>query len=183
MLIQSCNIENHSNYSTFYIFSLVFLILFIKEILIMHVSSAKLQRIVDVPKDYFWKRLVAFKDVGSLLPPPIIDKVECDSNDIGSLRQLTLGEKQRFPGKVIERLESKYKDSFFVYSIVDESCLPVRNYIATVSLDAISNNQTDICLSSNWVDHGAEQGEMKLMFESLYELMLSNAEKQYQKEV
>ena len=65
--------------------------------------------------------------------------MECDSNDIGSLRQLTLGEKQRFPGKVIERLESKYKDSFFVYSIVDESCLPVKNYIASVALKAISD--------------------------------------------
>ncbi|MBV44701.1 MAG: hypothetical protein CML87_02500 [Rhodobiaceae bacterium] len=149
----------------------------------MQVSSTKLQRIVEVPQSYFWKRLVAFKDVGSLLPPPIINKVECNSNDVGSLRHLTLGEKQRFPGKVIERLEAKYADSFFVYSIVDESCLPVKNYIATVTLKGISDTQTDISLSSHWIDRDVAPGEMKLMFDSLYELMFSNAEKQYQKQL
>lgn len=146
----------------------------------MQVSTAKLERIVDVPKNYFWKRLIAFKDIGTLLPPPIIDKVECDSNQIGSLRFLTLGKKQRFPGKIIERLEGKFEDSFFVYSIVDQSCLPVKNYIATVSLNAVSKKQTNICLSSNWINSGAEDDEMKQMFESLYEIMLANAEKQFQ---
>ena len=149
----------------------------------MLVSYAKLHRTVEVPKNYFWERLIAFKDVGTLLPPPIIDKVECESNKVGSLRYLTLGEKQRFPCKIIERLEAKYKDSFFVYSIVDESCLPVKNYIATVSIDSISDNQSDICLSSHWIDSGAKEGEMKLMFESLYEIMFSNAEKQFQENI
>jgi|TARA_B110000438_G_scaffold264423_1_gene277088 hypothetical protein len=149
----------------------------------MQVLSAKHRRAVNVPQSYFWKRLVAFKDVGSLLPPPIIDKVECDSNDIGSLRYLTLGEKQKFPGKIIERLEAKYDDKFFVYSIVDESCLPVKNYIASVALKAISDAQVDIALSSHWIDNGAELGEMKLMFESLYEIMFLNAEKQYKEQL
>ena len=96
----------------------------------MIVSSAKHQRIVDVPKTYLWKRISDFKNIGALLPPPIIDEVKCESNEIGSLRYLTLGEKQKYPGQIIERLEALYNQSFFVYSIVDISCLPVRNYIA-----------------------------------------------------
>ena len=68
----------------------------------MIVKSANHKRIVNVPKSYLWKRMSDFKNVGSLLPPPIIDEVKCESNDIGSLRYLTLGKKQKYPGEVIE---------------------------------------------------------------------------------
>ncbi|MAV62686.1 hypothetical protein OAJ38_02470 [Rhodobiaceae bacterium] len=145
----------------------------------MEVSSAKLQRIVKVPKSYIWKRFEAFKEVGSILPPPIIDKVVGESNEVGSLRFLTLGKKQKFPGQVIERLESKFDDSFLVYSIVDKSCLPVRNYIASLSLITFSEHETDVTLSSHWIPIGSSSDEMKSMFEGLYELMFSNIEKQY----
>tara|TARA_B100000459_G_scaffold138063_1_gene95560 strand:- start:316 stop:777 length:462 start_codon:yes stop_codon:yes gene_type:complete len=145
----------------------------------MIVSSAKHQRIVNVPKDYLWKRISDFKNIGTLLPPPIIDEVKCESNEIGSLRYLTLGKKQKYPGEIIERLEVKYNQSFFVYSIVDTSCLPVRNYIAAITLKDISNKKTEAAISSNWVDKSPSPEEMKKMFEALYELMFLNSETQY----
>lgn len=145
----------------------------------MIVSSAKLHRVVNTPKTYLWKRLSDFKNVGTLLPPPIIDKVECDSNKIGSLRYLTLGNKQKYPGKIIERLDAKYDESVFVYSIIDKSCLPVRNYIANIILNETSGQKTEAKISSNWIDESTSPTEMKQMFESLYELMFSNAESQY----
>ena len=145
----------------------------------MIVSSAKHQRIVNVPKAYLWKIMSDFKNVGTLLPPPIIDEVKCESNKIGSLRYLTLGEKQKYPGKIIERLEVLYNQSFFVYSIVDTSCLPVRNYIANITLKEISEKQTEAKISSNWIDKSSSPEEMKKMFEGLYELMFLNSETQY----
>ena len=145
----------------------------------MIISSAKLHRVVNTPKTYLWKRLSDFKNVGTLLPPPIIDKVECDSNKIGSLRYLTLGNKQKYPGKIIERLDAKYDESVFVYSIIDKSCLPVRNYIANIIFNETSGQKTEAKISSNWIDESTSPTEMKQMFESLYELMFSNAESQY----
>ncbi|MFL2844043.1 MAG: hypothetical protein ACJZ9K_04025 [Alphaproteobacteria bacterium] len=145
----------------------------------MIVSSAKHQRIVNVPKAYLWKRMSDFKNVGSLLPPPIIDEVKCESNDIGSLRYLTLGEKQKYPGEIIERLEAMYDQSFFVYSIMDSSCLPVRNYIAKIILKETSEKHTEAIISSNWIDKSSSPEEMKKMFEVLYELMFLNSETQY----
>jgi len=145
----------------------------------MNVSWAKHERIVNVPKAYLWKRISDFKNVGTLLPPPIIDEVKCNSNDIGSLRYLTLGEKQKYPGKIIERLEAIYDQSFFVYSIVDTSCLPVRNYIAKIALKEISQKQTEASIFSNWIDKSSSPEEMKKMFEGLYELMFLNSETQY----
>ena len=145
----------------------------------MIVSSAKHQRIVNVPKAYLWKIISDFKNVGTLLPPPIIDEVKCESNKIGSLRYLTLGEKQKYPGEITERLESMYNQSFFVYSIVDTSCLPVRNYIANITLKEISKKQTEAKISSNWIDKSSSPEEMKKMFEGLYELMFLNSEAIY----
>ena len=145
----------------------------------MIVSSAKHQRIVNVPKAYLWKIISDFKNVGTLLPPPIIDEVKCESNKIGSLRYLTLGEKQKYPGEITERLEAMYNQSFFVYSIVDSSCLPVRNYIANITFKEISKKQTETKISSNWIDKSSSPEEMKKMFEGLYELMFLNSETIY----
>ena len=66
----------------------------------MNVLSAKHERIVNVPKTYLWKRISDFKNVGTLLPPPIIDEVKCNSNDIGSLRHLTLGKNKNIQEKL-----------------------------------------------------------------------------------
>jgi len=145
----------------------------------MIVSSARHQRIVNVPKAYLWKIMSDFKNVGTLLPPPIIDEVKCESNKIGSLRYLTLGEKQKYPGEITERLEAMYNQSFFVYSIVDTSCLPVRNYIANITLKEISKKETETKISSNWIDKSSSPEEMKKMFEGLYELMFLNSETIY----
>ena len=145
----------------------------------MIVSSAKHQRIVNVPKAYLWKIMSDFKNVGTLLPPPIIDEIKCESNKIGSLRYLTLGEKQKYPGEITERLEAMYNQSFFVYSIVDTSCLPVRNYIANITFKEISKKQTETKISSNWIDKSSSPEEMKKMFEGLYELMFLNSETIY----
>ena len=65
----------------------------------MIIKSANHKRIVNVPKSYLWKRMSDFKNIGSS-SPPIIDEVKCESNDIGSLRYLTL-EKNK---NILERL-------------------------------------------------------------------------------
>ena len=95
------------------------------------------------------------------------------------MRYLTLGKKQKYPGEIIERLEAMYDESFFVYSIVDNSCLPVKNYIANIEFREVSQKKTEASISSNWIDNSSSPEEMIQMFESLYELMFLNAENQY----
>ena len=86
-------------------------------------SIAKVLRVANVPKEYFWGRLLDFGDIKSFLPENI-DHVDCTGNEIGSLRTITLGEITGYPGEVVERLEGIYGDNFFVYSVIDKSCLP-----------------------------------------------------------
>ena len=65
-------------------------------------SIAKVERVVSVPKQYFWDRLLDFGDIKSFLPENI-DNVECTGNEIGSLRHITLGEITGYTGEVVER--------------------------------------------------------------------------------
>ena len=81
------------------------------------------------------------------------------------MRYLTLGKKQKYPGEIIERLEAMYDESFFVYSIVDTSCLPVKNYIANIEFKEVSQKQTESSISSNWIDKSSSPKEMTQMFE------------------
>jgi hypothetical protein len=141
-------------------------------------SIAKVERIVSVPKQYFWARLLNFGDIKSFLPENI-DNVDCDGNEIGSLRHITLGEITGYPGEVVERLEGIYGDSFFVYSVVDKSCLPFTNYVSCVSVREVSNSECEVCWHSHWKADGLEEKEVKIMLEGFYELIFSNAEEQF----
>tara|TARA_B110000263_G_scaffold183592_1_gene161156 strand:- start:103 stop:540 length:438 start_codon:yes stop_codon:yes gene_type:complete len=141
-------------------------------------SIAKVERIVSVPKQYFWARLLNFGDIKSFLPENI-DNVDCDGNEIGSLRHITLGEITGYPGEVVERLEGIYGDSFFVYSVVDKSCLPFTNYVSCVSVREVSSSECEVCWHSHWKADGLEEKEVKTMLEGFYELIFSNAEKQF----
>ena len=135
-------------------------------------SIAKVERIVSVPKQYFWARLLNFGDIKSFLPENI-DNVDCDGNEIGSLRHITLGEITGYPGEVVERLEGIYGDSFFVYSVVDKSCLPFTNYVSCVSVREVSNSECEVCWHSHWKADGLEEKEVKTITKIIQEEMTS----------
>ena len=141
-------------------------------------SIAKVERVVNVPKEYFWSRLLDFCDIKSFLPENI-DHVDCTGNEIGSLRTITLGEITGYPGEVVERLEGIYGDNFFVYSVIDKSCLPFTDYVSCVSVKEVSNSECEVSWHSHWKADGLGEEEVKAMLEGFYELIFSNAEEQF----
>ena len=142
--------------------------------------EAKAHRIVKVPKSYFWTRLRAFDTIKTLLPDNIVDVKLPDnfSNKVGDVRHVYL--EDPYPGEVIERLDGCIEGSFLTYSIIDKSCLPMVNYVACVSLEEVSENETDV----NWCNHfkpvGAGEEEVTELLSSLYSLIFDNIEDQYQ---
>ena len=142
--------------------------------------EAKAHRIVKVPKSYFWSRLRAFDAIKTLLPDNIVDVKLPDnfSNKVGDVRHVYL--EDPYPGEVIERLDGCIEGSFLTYSIIDKSCLPMVNYVACVSLEKVSENETDV----NWCSHfkPVEAGEEEVteLLSSLYSLIFDNIEDQYQ---
>lgn len=142
--------------------------------------EAKAHRVVKVPKSYFWSRLRAFDAIKTLLPDNIVEVKLPDnfSNKVGDVRHVYL--EDPYPGEVIERLDGYIEGSFLTYSIIDKSCLPMVNYVACVSLEQVSENETDV----NWCSHfkPVEAGEEEVteLLSNLYNLIFDNVEDQYQ---
>ena len=79
-------------------------------------NEAKAQRVLNVPKQYFWDRLRAFGEIKTLLPDNILEVKlpEKFSDSIGDVRSVYLGDP--YPGEVIERLDGYEEGLSLTYS-------------------------------------------------------------------
>ena len=105
----------------------------------LHLQS-HVNRTVKVPRSYFWKRLIAFDKIQTLLPKTIkeVKIPENFSNSPGDVRYVYL--EKVYHGEVIERLDGFIEEKFMTYSVVDKSCLPVENYVSTVNIKKTNQN-------------------------------------------
>ena len=144
-------------------------------------NEAKAQRVLNVPKQYFWDRLRAFGEIKTLLPDNILEVKlpEKFSDSIGDVRSVYLGDP--YPGEVIERLDGVEEGLSLTYSIIDESCLPVSNYVACVNLKDFSSTETAVSWCGHFVGDGNTEDEIVDLLEALYNLILNNIEDQYKK--
>ena len=144
--------------------------------------QSHVNRIVRVPKEYFWKRLRAFDKIQTLLPRPIKEVKIPDnfSNSPGDVRYVYL--EKVYQGEVIERLDGFIEEKYMSYSVIDKSCLPVENYVSTVNIKQASQNCTEV----NWYGHFKAEKKYKdetvNMFKFNYNLICDNMEKQFNEE-
>ena len=145
------------------------------------IKETRVERVVNVPRDYFWNRIRAFGEIKTLLPESLLEvKLPKDfSNSIGDLRLVYLGDP--YPGEVIERLVGIEEGLSLTYSIVDKSCLPISNYVACVNLKDFSSNDTAVSWCGHFVGDGNTEDEIVDLLEALYNLILNNIEDQYKK--
>tara|TARA_B100001113_G_scaffold302112_1_gene261469 strand:- start:1487 stop:1948 length:462 start_codon:yes stop_codon:yes gene_type:complete len=144
-------------------------------------KETRVERVVNVPRNYFWNRIRAFGEIKTLLPETLLEvKLPKDfSNSIGDLRSVYLGDP--YPGEVIERLVGVEEGLSLTYSIVDKSCLPISNYVACVNLKDFSSNDTAVSWCGHFVGDGNTEDEIVDLLEALYNLILNNIEDQYKK--
>ena len=139
-------------------------------------------RIVKVPKSYFWKRLRTFDKIQTLLPKTIKEVKIPDnfSNSLGDVRYVYL--EKVYQGEVIERLDGFIEEKYMSYSVIDKSCLPVENYVSNVNIKQASQNCTEV----NWYGHFKAEKKHKdetvNMFKFNYNLICDNMEKQFNEE-
>ncbi len=141
--------------------------------------QSHVNRIVKVPKSYFWERLRAFDKIQTLLPRTIKEVRIPDnfSNSPGDVRYVYL--EKVYQGEVIERLDGFIEEKYMSYSVIDKSCLPVENYVSTVNIKQASQNYTEV----NWFGHFKAEKKHKdetvNMFNFNYNLICDNMEKQF----
>ena len=144
--------------------------------------QSHVNRIVKVPKSYFWQRLRAFDKIQTLLPRTIkeVKIPENFSNSPGDVRYVYL--EKVYQGEVIERLDGFIKEKYMSYSVIDKSCLPVENYVSNVNIKQASQNCTEV----NWYGHFKAEKKHKdetvNMFKFNYNLICDNMEKQFNEE-
>ena len=144
--------------------------------------QSHVNRIVKVPKSYFWERLRAFDKIQTLLPRTIKEVKIPDnfSNSLGDVRYVYL--EKVYQGEVIERLDGFIEEKYMSYSVIDKSCLPVENYVSNVNIKQASQNCTEV----NWYGHFKAEKKHKdetvNMFKFNYNLICDNMEKQFNEE-
>ena len=141
--------------------------------------QSHVNRIVKVPKSYFWKRLRAFDKIQTLLPKTIKEVKIPDnfSNSLGDVRHVYL--EKVYQGEVIERLDGFIEEKYMSYSVIDKSCLPVENYVSTLNIKEINQNYTEV----DWYGHFSADKDKKdetvNMFQFNYNLICDNMEDQF----
>jgi len=141
--------------------------------------QSHVNRIVKVPKEYFWKRLRAFDKIQILLPKTIKEVKIPDnfSNSLGDVRYVYL--EKVYQGEVIERLDGFIEEKYMSYSVIDKSCLPVENYVSTVNIKQASQNYTEVDWYGHFKAEKKHKDETVNMFKFNYNLICDNMEKQF----
>ena len=141
--------------------------------------KSHVNRIVKVPKEYFWKRLRAFDKIQTLLPKTINEVKIPDnfSNSPGDVRYVYL--EKVYQGEVIERLDGFIEEKYMSYSVIDKSCLPVENYVSTVNIKQASQNYTEVDWYGHFKAEKKHKDETVNMFKFNYNLICDNMEKQF----
>tara|TARA_Y100000768_G_C23977533_1_gene683864 strand:- start:2286 stop:2735 length:450 start_codon:yes stop_codon:yes gene_type:complete len=141
--------------------------------------QSHVNRIVKVPKSYFWQRLRAFDKIQTLLPRTIKEVKIPDnfSNSPGDVRFVYL--EKVYQGEVIERLDGLIEEKYMTYSVIDKSCLPVENYVSSINIKEINQNYTEVDWYGHFRADKDKKDETVNMFQFNYNLICDNMEDQF----
>ena len=120
-----------------------------------------------------WKIISDFNGLPKFVAAIVNSTME--GSGIGAVRTLTLGD----GGQILEKLEGLDEQAqSLTYSIVN-SPLPLENYLATVQVKDLGENQCEIVWSSTFDPKGAPEAEAKKVVEGVYSLGFDGLKKMY----
>lgn len=122
------------------------------------------EKTVPVSRQRFFAELMDFGGVGKL-SPEAVDKVECEGEGLGAVRTVSI---KGTPGTIVERLDVAYDERVFAYSILNETSLPLRNYIAVVELADAPGGGCVVRWGSNWAAKPGREADVRQMLTQLY---------------
>lgn len=126
------------------------------------------EKTVPISRQRFFAGLMDFSGVGKLAPESV-DEVECEGEGLGAVRTVHI---KGLPGPVIERLDVAYDERVFAYSIINETALPLRNYIAVVELADAPGGGCVVRWGSNWVAKDQPEANVRKMLTQLYTTLI-----------
>ena len=123
-------------------------------------ASTNVQESVDASAAAVWQLLADFGGVQKIADPRFISNCECDGNEVGCVRTITLAD----GSSVRERLESVEQQSRRLsYSIVGEAPLPVKDYLATVKVTETGSDSCQVDWQSTFEATGPVEKAEKMI--------------------
>ena len=104
-------------------------------------------------------------DFGGLEPNEMIAGCTLEGDGVGAVRTISLVA----GGEVIERLESQDDTALtFSYAIINDSPLPVKNYLAKVEVSDSGDGSTTVSWSSTFEPSGAPENDVIELIQGIY---------------
>jgi hypothetical protein len=125
-------------------------------------SKANVVETIAAPAADVWRTISNF---GGIEPNDMIASCTVAGEGVGAVRTIALNG----GGEIIERLESlDNKAQTFSYAIINDSPLPVANYVSTVKVIGKDANSTTVDWSSTFDAVGAAESDVIKLIEGVY---------------
>ncbi|HMM76344.1 MAG TPA: SRPBCC family protein [Gammaproteobacteria bacterium] len=138
---------------------------------------ARLERTVAAPHDYCWAWLADFNALQFLHPPGNLTEFSCEGSHVGARRRARFKPEMGVEGQIVERLDVVHAPGVIVYSIVEQYPLPMRDYVAVVTMKAAGADRTHVVWEGHYTEHGLPAAQMDEMLRAFYTLFLDGIEK------
>lgn len=124
-------------------------------------TSATVTETVAASADDVWRIM---SDFGGIEPNEMIAGCTVEGDGVGAVRTIALNG----GGEIIERLESQDDGArTFSYAIINDSPLPVKNYVSTVKISGDAGSTT-VDWSSTFEAAGAPEADVIKLIEGVY---------------
>ena len=125
-------------------------------------TTAQVTETVAAPAAEVWR---VMSDFGGIEANEMIAGCTVDGSGVGAVRTITLVA----GGEIIERLES-CDDAMrtFSYAIINDSPLPVKNYLSTVKISDDGAGGTTVDWSSSFEASGAPEADVVKLIQGVY---------------
>jgi hypothetical protein len=126
-------------------------------------TTAKVTETVAAPVADVWR---VMSDFAGIEPNEMIAGCTTEGEGVGAVRTITLNG----GGEIVERLESCDEQSrTFSYAIINDSPLPVKNYLSTVRISDGGAGSTTVEWSSTFEAAGAPEADVIKLIEGVYQ--------------
>lgn len=137
-------------------------------------AEVSVTKSINAPAQKVWAMVSEWGGTHKWIPG--VGPVSVDGAGIGSIRSADLDPATGFGGRISERLDAfDPKAMTFEYCVVGDSPIPIKNYVAKMSVTATASNSSEVTWSSSWVASGdISESDLLAAFEGLYALSLDN---------
>ena len=138
-------------------------------------AKVSVKKVINATAHTVWEYVSNWGGTSEWIPG--VGPVTAEGDGVGAIRSADLAPETGFPGRISERLESYDNQVMaFSYSVIGDSPIPITDYLASMSVEKLSNNTCEVTWESTW-ETELDESELIAAFEMRYYISLDNVAK------